>query len=93
MRGVIEDTSAFSYVVLYGWVMEYRPFVYQPSPAMLEVSRMEGRQEYEAHFKGDWPIPWPSHLRLRPRSERQAAVMGLGAFSGYHRRPQLKHTY
>ena len=28
-----------------------------------------------------------------PRSDRQAAVMGLGAFSGYHRLPQLKHTY
>jgi hypothetical protein len=27
------------------------------------------------------------------RPDRHAAVMGLGTFSGYHRLPQLKHTY
>ena len=34
---------------------------------------------------------------MPPRQDRferrQAAVIGLGAFSGYHLRPQLKHTY
>jgi len=54
--------------------------------------RLVGKKEY-AHKDMTRNGEWPWLGRVRPRPERQAAVMGLGAFSGYHRLPQLKHTY
>lgn len=57
------------------------------------VRKRNARSEKAELLDGIGPMPWSGQVRARPRSEGQAAVMGLGAFSGYHRRPQLKHTY
>jgi len=79
----MEETRSY-FLMLYRWriLQEYSEctsFVYQRSPTDLYAQRNARTNDMTRY--GEWSV------------ERQAAVMGLGAFSGYHRLPQLKHTY